>query len=272
MMGSCLGSTSFDEISSLHNLTSLFIRLDSSSIFNRDHTWMTRLKRFRIEVGKTSIYVPFNKSRREIVGSKCETFSSRVVSGLLQFASHLSLEEFMGLRKLFASAEEGNGHQIDPLPNLEHLSLVYVDNLQSVSDFGHLRFSKLRRLDINICDSLTCLFNVDGGFSVPLEEITISYCEELVELFVRCSSSQIPRVRKLVLRYLPKLGTLGESWEHLEELKVISCNEIRKLPLSIQTSNNIKVIRGTPEWWSQLEWDDDNFKSNLEHCFTESYW
>ncbi|WMV40199.1 hypothetical protein MTR67_033584 [Solanum verrucosum] len=190
----------------------------------------------------------------------------------------------MGLRKLFAynsfdglkslhvescscdfgSAEEGSGHQIDPLPNLEHLSLV--------SDFSHLRFSKLHRLDINICDSLTCLFNVDGGFSVPLEEITISYCEELVELFVQCSSSQIPRVRKLVLRYLPKLGTLGEPWEHLEELKVISCNEIRKLPHSIQTSNNIKVIRGTPEWWSQLEWDDDNFKSNLEHCFTESYW
>ncbi|KAG5568159.1 hypothetical protein H5410_064824 [Solanum commersonii] len=272
MMGSCLGSTSFDEIS-----------LDNSSIFNRDHTWMTRLKRFRIEVGKTSIYVPFNKSRREIIVSKCGTFSSRVVSGMLQFASHLYLEEFMGLRKLFAynsfdglkslhiescscdfgSAEEGSGHQIDPLPNLEHLSLVYVDNLKSVSDFGHLRFSKLRRLDINICDSLTCLFNVGGGFAVPLEEITISYCEELLK-----SNS---RVRKLVLRYLPKLGTLGEPWEHLEELKVISCNEIRKLPLSIQTSDNIKVIRGTPEWWSQLEWDDNNFKSNLEHCFTESY-
>ncbi|KAG5588947.1 hypothetical protein H5410_039461 [Solanum commersonii] len=284
MMGSCLGSTSFDEISSLHNLTSLFIRLDNSSIFNRDHTWMSRLKRFRIEVGKTSIYVPFNKSRREIIVSKCGTFSSRVVSGMLQFASHLYLEEFMGLRKLFAynsfdglkslhiescscdfgSAEEGSGHQIDPLPNLEHLSLVYVDNLKSVSDFGHLRFSKLRRLDINICDSLTCLFNVGGGFAVPLEEITISYCEELLK-----SNS---RVRKLVLRYLPKLGTLGEPWEHLEELKVISCNEIRKLPLSIQTSDNIKVIRGTPEWWSQLEWDDNNFKSNLEHCFTESYW
>ncbi|KAH0647069.1 hypothetical protein KY290_033068 [Solanum tuberosum] len=292
MMGSCLGSTSFDEISSLHNLTSLFIRSDSSSIFNRDHTWMTRLKRFHIEVGKTSIYIPFNKSRREIIVSKCEIFSSREVSGMLQFASHLYLEEFMGLRKLFAynsfdglkslhvescscdfgSAEKGSGHQIDPLPNLEHLSLVYVDNLKIVSDFGHLKFSKLRRLDINICDSLTCLFNVGGGFAVPLEEITISYCEELVELFVQCSSSQIPRVRKLVLRYLPKLGTLGEPWEHLEELKVISCHEIRKLPLSIQTSNNIKVIRGTPEWWSQLEWDDDNFKSNLEHCFTESYW
>ncbi|XP_055819695.1 disease resistance protein At4g27190-like [Solanum dulcamara] len=274
MMGSCLGATSFDEISSLHNLTSLFIRLNRSSIFNRDHTWMKRLKRFRIEVGKTSIFIPFNKSRKEIIFSKCEIFSSREVSGMLQFASHLYLEEFMGLRKLFAynsfdglkslhiescscdfgSAAGGSG-QIDPLPNLEHLSVVYVDNLKSISHFGHLRFSDLRRLDINICDSLTCLFNVGGAFSVPkhLEEITIDSCSELVELFVQSSSSQIPM-------------------EHLEELKVINCNEIRKLPFSIQTSNNIKVITGTPEWWSQLEWDDDNFKSNLEHCFTESYW
>ncbi|KAM3235906.1 hypothetical protein P3L10_015943 [Capsicum annuum] len=51
LKGSLLGTTSFDELSSLHNLTTLFIRLDSSSIFNRDHTWMTRLKRFHIEVG-----------------------------------------------------------------------------------------------------------------------------------------------------------------------------------------------------------------------------
>ncbi|PHT40075.1 hypothetical protein CQW23_18929 [Capsicum baccatum] len=296
-MGASLGPTSFHEITSLHNVTSLFIRLGCSIIFNRDHTWMTKLKRFRIEVGKTSLYIPFNKSRKEIIVSKCEIFSNRELLGMLQFASHLYLEECMGLRKLFAynsfdglkslhiescssdfgPAEEGRG-QIDHLLNLEHLSLVCVDNLQSVSDFGHVRFSKLRQLDINICDSLTCLFNVGGTFSVPnhLEEIKISYCEELVELFVQCSSStQIPKIRKLVLRYLPNLGTLGEPqsmWEHLEELKVINCNEIRKLPHSIQTSNHIKVIRGKPEWWSQLEWDNHNFKSNLEHCFTESYW
>ncbi|PHT48531.1 hypothetical protein CQW23_12739 [Capsicum baccatum] len=38
LKGSLLGPTSFDELSSLHNLTTLFIRLDNSSIFNRYHT------------------------------------------------------------------------------------------------------------------------------------------------------------------------------------------------------------------------------------------
>ncbi|KAM3270661.1 hypothetical protein P3S67_028863 [Capsicum chacoense] len=58
-------------------------------------------------------------------------------------------------------------------------------------------------------------------------------------------------------------------WEHLEELRLSNCDGLRKLPFSIQTSKNIKVIRGLSEWWSQLEWDDENFKSNLEHCYKE---
>ncbi|KAH0641475.1 hypothetical protein KY289_032449 [Solanum tuberosum] len=302
VMGSCLGATSFDELSSLHNLTCLFITLDSSLIINRDYTWMKGLKRFCIEVGKTSIYVPFNKSTREIIVSKCETFSNGELSGMLQFASHLYLLDCMGLSKLIANkkstlnglkslrinncccdfgpVEEGISGQIDPLPNLEYLRFFSVDHLKSVSGFGHflgLRFSKLRRLDVSFCPRVTCLFG--GVFSaIPkhLEEIEILGC---VELVVLCggslANSETPRVRKLSLRNLPKLATFGEAqsmWEHLEELEVVRCNGIRKLPLSIQTSKNIKIIRGeSQEWWSQLEWDDDNFKSNLQHCFKKCY-
>ncbi|WMV16401.1 hypothetical protein MTR67_009786 [Solanum verrucosum] len=269
--------TSFDEISSLHNLTSLFIRLDSSSICNRDHTWMKRLKRFHIIVGNTTAQVRQNKSRRKISVSRCEIFSNGELSGMLQFASHLYLEKCMGLRKVivnknsfnglksicihkcscyFTPVEEGSG-QFDPLPNLEYLSLEYVHNLKSVSDFSQflgLRLTKLRQLVVYICHSLTCLFNVGDAFALPkhLEEITSIYCNQLVEL----------------LRNVGALGEPQSMLEHLEELTLQGPNQIRKLPLSIQTSNNIKLIKGTTEWWSQLEWDDDNFKSNLDHRFT----
>ncbi|KAH0646451.1 hypothetical protein KY284_034335 [Solanum tuberosum] len=101
--------TSFDEISSLHNLTSLFIRIDSSSIFNRDHTWMKRLKRFHISVGNTTAQVRQNKSRRKISVSHCEIFSNRELSGMLQFASHLYLEKCMGLRKENSSGNTKEG-------------------------------------------------------------------------------------------------------------------------------------------------------------------
>ncbi|KAM3379744.1 hypothetical protein P3S68_012158 [Capsicum galapagoense] len=196
-----------------------------------------------------------------------------------QFCSDLYLHKCMGFRKLIAyntfnglkllrmvhyscsfGPVGGGSGQFDPLPTLESLNLLFVKNLKSVSDFGqHLgpRFSKLRQLDVSKCASLTCLFNDGGAFSVTkhLEEITIGSCRDLVELFVQSSSSdqaglvnsEIPRVRKLKLWYLPELGTLGEPqsmWKHLEELTVNGCGRLRKLPLSIQTSKNIKIIEG----------------------------
>ncbi|KAF3620128.1 putative disease resistance protein-like, partial [Capsicum annuum] len=185
---SLIGATSFDEISSLHNLTSLFIRVDSSSIFNRDHTWMSRLKIFHIEVGNTPTRVQINKSRRMISVSKCEIFSNGELSGMLQFASDLYLHECMGFRKLISYnrfdglkslhiercscdfGPPGGSPQFDPLPNLEHINLVSVDNLKCVSDFSKLlglRLSKLRQLEIHFCASLTCLFTVGRDFSVP---------------------------------------------------------------------------------------------------------
>ncbi|KAF3669774.1 putative disease resistance protein-like [Capsicum annuum] len=222
MSRSCLGATSFDEISSLHNLTYLSIRVDSSSCFNRDYSWMTRVKGFLIEVGETLTYGPYNKSIRAIKVHKCEIFSNGELSGMLQFASDLHLEYCGGLRKLigcnrsnglkllklrscscsFGPVEGGSG-KFDPLPNLEHLDLHLADNLKSVSDFGQylgLTFSKLRQLNISHCAtgrvishcaSLTCLFNDGGICSVPkhLEEIMINNCFQLVELYVQCSSS-----------------------------------------------------------------------------------
>uniref|UniRef100_M0ZQH4 Disease resistance protein n=1 Tax=Solanum tuberosum TaxID=4113 RepID=M0ZQH4_SOLTU len=250
-----VGATPFDEISSLHNLTSLFIRLDSSSIFNRDYTWMSRLKSFHIQIGETSADVRFNKSTKRISVSHCETFSNGELSGMLQFASDLYLAKCGGLRKLIVNKKSFNGlkklyivkcwcdfgplkegsRQFDPLPNLEHLRLTSVDHLKSVSDFSQflgLRFSELRQLDISHCDNLTCVFN---AFSVTkhLEEITVKRCDRLVELLVQCGPNQrTPRVRKLWLNHLLRLEMFGEPqsmWEHLE---VIGCYDIRKLPHS----------------------------------------
>ncbi|PHU30393.1 hypothetical protein BC332_02486 [Capsicum chinense] len=181
--GTLLGPTSFDEISYLHNLTSLFITLESSSIINRDHTWMARLKRFHIEVGNFPYLIHFKKSAKAICISNCENFNGEL-SGMLQFASDLHLGNCTGFRKLIANksfnglksldicqcfrdfeqVEEGCG--IDPLPNLEYLKLEMHYNLKSVSEFSQhlgLKFSKLRQLDVFNCYSLTHLFYVGGA-------------------------------------------------------------------------------------------------------------
>ncbi|KAF3615731.1 putative receptor-like protein kinase-like [Capsicum annuum] len=190
---SSFGATSFDEISSLRSLPYLFIKVDSSSFFNRDYTWMTRLKGFLIEV---DLYL-----------NEC--------MGLRKFIAY---NTFNGLKLLniqscscsYGSVEGGSG-QFDFLPNMECLDLHFVKNLKRVSDSVNVwsKIFKLRQLDISDCPSLTCLFNDGGACSVPkhLEEITIRYCRDLVELYVQCSSSdqdtlvnsEIPRVWKLRL-------------------------------------------------------------------------
>uniref|UniRef100_A0A3Q7HKK1 Homeobox domain-containing protein n=1 Tax=Solanum lycopersicum TaxID=4081 RepID=A0A3Q7HKK1_SOLLC len=80
------------------------------------------------------------------------------------------------------------------------------------------------------------------------KEVSVAFCHRLLQ----CSS---------------RLRTLREPWEHIEELKLINCYEIKELPFSIQTSNKIRLMKGTSEWWNLLKWDNNNFKSNLEHCF-----
>ncbi|XP_070019341.1 disease resistance protein At4g27190-like [Nicotiana sylvestris] len=100
--GTLLGSSTFDELSSLPNLTSLFVKLDSSSNLNIDHTWMSRLERFRVEIGLGPMEAKFNKSTRMIGVSQCQIFSKGELSGMLQFASDLYLIKCMGLRKLIA--------------------------------------------------------------------------------------------------------------------------------------------------------------------------
>lgn len=300
-----VGAACFDEISHLPNLKSLSIYLDRSSISNMksDQTWMRRLKRFHITVGKTTTpeEVSFdNNSTRAIRLLGFDIFNNKVwVSSMLQFASDLYLENCMGMTEFIrnhsfdglkslcimncscdfgAFTEECDD---DPLPNLEHLKISYVNDIMNVPHFGQLlglRFSKLRKLDLHHCYSLTCVFYVGNGFSVPrhLEEISVSECGNLTELVEQLgSSSEIPRVRKLWLYSLVALRRFGEAermWEHLEELYVRSCHEIMKLPLSIQTSKNIKTIKGEPTWWSRLEWDDQKYKSSLEHCFTKIPW
>lgn len=73
------------------------------------------------------------------------------------------------------------------------------------------------------------------------KEVSVAFCHRLLQ----CSS---------------RLRTLREPWEHIEELKLINCYEIKELPFSIQTSNKIRLMKGTSEWW--------NLHSNVNKSFT----
>ncbi|KAI8006075.1 Disease resistance protein [Camellia lanceoleosa] len=209
---------------------------------------------------------------------------------------------FIGLRSLTITYCDLNFHparvsgtKFYPLRTLEELTLRRLD-LESISElvhYLHLRFSRLGIIEASECYYLKNLFS--SSSIIPtlknLEKVTISHCRKLVELFENASSSQsseglleelvenahssqtlipsciVPNLRIMKLKELPKLETLGghhQSWQHLEKLEVINCNQIKKLPFTTQNATAIKEIRGASQWWNDLEWDDEDTKSGLQ--------
>lgn len=134
----------------------------------------------------------------------------------------------------------GSGSQYDLLPNLEHLKLIKLTALESISEIAvhlGLRFSSLRVLHVLGCPKLKYLLNCSTDFTQTLgslEEIRLHYCERLHDLFIYSpgqsptSYSVAQNLRRIYLYKLPKLKTLcrgrePESWEHIEELGVRDC-------------------------------------------------
>ncbi|KAI8008791.1 Disease resistance protein [Camellia lanceoleosa] len=207
---------------------------------------------------------------------------------------------FIGLKSLaitdyhgeFLPARESGDDRFDLLPNLQELVLHEVWCLLSVSELAQLlklRLSTLRKISLSRCNMLKYLVSSSGTLK-NLEEVTVSSCREFAELFENASSSQssedlpehatssqtlvpsciVPNLRIMTLKNLPELMTLcgqHQSWQHLEILEVINCNQIKKLPFTTQNANAIKEIRGELQWWNDLEWDDEDSKSSLQQYF-----
>jgi disease resistance protein RPS2 len=127
---------------------------------------------------------------------------------------------------------------------------------------------------VNVCSNMKYLFSCgDFIWTLPnLEVIEVMSCSELEELFNYDSGQNmaldpvVPKLRTLELEFLPKLRSLcrhKETWPCLEQVKVLQCEQLRRLPLSNQNAGTIKEIKGESEWWDALEWDDDETKSSL---------
>ncbi|CAL5341803.1 unnamed protein product [Camellia sinensis] len=207
---------------------------------------------------------------------------------------------FVGLKSLtitdyygkFLPARESGDDRFDLLPNLEELVLHEVWYLLSISQLARLlklRLSTLKKISLSCCGRVKYLVSSSATLE-NLEEVTVSSCRVFAELFENASSSQssedlpehatssqtlvpsciVPNLRIMKLKNLPHLTTLCgqlQSWQHLEILEVINCNQIKKLPFTTQNANAIKEIRGELQWWNDLEWDNKYTKSSLQQYF-----
>ncbi|CAF2072225.1 unnamed protein product [Brassica napus] len=173
------------------------------------------------------------------------------------------------------ATSKGSSTSPDTLPFLEELGLHEV-NFVSLSELQAqlwLRLVALKLLLVSKCNNLKTLVEIDM-FTMPnLEEIEISDCNSLHNLRQTIDGPQeplLPKLRVMKLRNLPELESVcyeKETWECLEQVKVMNCGRLYTLPISSKTCGRIKEIKGTISWWKHLRWDDPSTLETLDPCF-----
>ncbi|KAK2968242.1 hypothetical protein RJ640_002091 [Escallonia rubra] len=289
------------ELVCLESLTALYIHLDISRLASGSFEWIERLKRFNFLIGypsNTNYYFYGSEYTEKRVTVFTLSLSGKYFGWLLNNASTLTFDNCQELEKFpeslgrnvcyntLRSLTIGNYNGQFPssnagfcrIPNLELLKLRRVHHLESISQLTYtlgLEFSKLRTIEVAFCEKLKYLFSVGGSTSAfeHLASITLVQCEELEELFAYGSSSANPfphpivlNLRRVDLHDLAKLEHLSsenEPWNCLEELKVLGCEKVRKLPLTAESAKTIKQIIGERRWWRRLKWNDQDTKSSL---------
>uniref|UniRef100_A0A7N2LYZ2 NB-ARC domain-containing protein n=1 Tax=Quercus lobata TaxID=97700 RepID=A0A7N2LYZ2_QUELO len=296
------GQATFDELRYLDRLLILSITFKRIPCIRfEDLSWINRLRGFKIFMGPTVYPIVTTYDKRVIIS--CLDLSQESIGQLWSIANYLVLQNCSGLNKMLKdlvinsvgcfvglksltverstssnlrTVGECSAHS-DLLPNLEQLHLYDLADLESISDLASplgLRFGRLILIEVRDCYKMRCLLSC-GDFirTLPnLEVIKVSSCPVLDELFSYDSGQNMapnpiaPNLQILELKDLPELKTLcrhEETWPCLEQVDVIVCHRLRRLPLTEQNVGAIKEIRGESQWWDALEWDEDKTKSSL---------
>ncbi|KAK6230429.1 hypothetical protein QUC31_001947, partial [Theobroma cacao] len=192
------------------------------------------------------------------------------------------------------------------LHNMEELTLGKLRNLREVVRIGgaveiestsHAPtppafFSSLKTLYLYSCSKIKKLFPVELSEGLQnLEEITVHYCEEMEEIIASEEEKEenhkgegttfiLPKLKSLELCSLPKLKSISSGGllipaDSLQNLKILDCPEVKRIPLSLRRVENgqpsppLKTFCvGPGEWWESVEWDHPDAKDVLSPCVT----
>ncbi|XP_031120341.1 probable disease resistance protein At4g27220 [Ipomoea triloba] len=298
----------FEKLLCLNQLISFQIDLEDISHATTEHvSWLRRINSFFVTVthDHNRSYAPYLSNTKSVFFSDFLFSGDESIGWLLVHAfsceiadcdgvdlmlynmvrSSVTLGPFVNLKSILISgccisvklSSQGCVTECDLLPNLEDLRFYDLTELESISDFSNflgLRFTKLRSITVFGCYHLENVFTMDGTLHklAKLESIKICGCKKLSEVFKNTSTNNfVPMLKSLYLDGLPTLEEIciaDESWNSLEHLTVQECSMLLKLPLSVQSAENIQSISGEQNWWNKLHWDNENLKMHLHPLFT----
>ncbi|CAL5378036.1 unnamed protein product [Camellia sinensis] len=140
------------------------------------------------------------------------------------------------------------------LPNVKHLYMKNLPRLQSIwnDQVDSATLTKLKTLVLSSCQMLRIIFPlVVIQHLREIECLKIEDCPEIVEVVEQSATAGnqelLPKLRKVVLCGLPKLGSIcadnSLKWPALEKLKIRNCPALIKLPFGKDDAENLKLIQ-----------------------------
>ncbi|PON49064.1 NB-ARC domain containing protein [Trema orientale] len=189
------------------------------------------------------------------------------------------------------------------LQSLEKLRLREMEDLRGlfkrerVESVPPATFSSLKYLHIYGCNNVKKLFILSNGSTPSLEEIDISWCEQLEELVSSTNEEDqnyeewgistdrhaainavvtLPKLSKLYLSHLPQLQSIPFVANSLQSVEIYGCPKLKKIgPLLDREPcpTSLQSVRIDESTWRSLEWAHPNAKdfvqsiwSPLTHC------
>lgn len=206
------------------------------------------------------------------------------IYGLPELIARRNIGSFSSLKRLMIGDSDWikniiDGEQIkgSMFPNLEHLTLELLKNMEKIFD-GAIPtggcFGKLKTIEVVRCEKLENL--IPFAFiqqCQSLEKINVSSCKNMKCIIAgRVSTRALQNLKVVELKDMLRLNNICSrnlSSPCLERIKVVKCPMIVSLPLSATSALSIREIRGDLEWWNNLRWVSEDVKISLQLRFQQ---
>ncbi|XVF11414.1 hypothetical protein REPUB_Repub08aG0025600 [Reevesia pubescens] len=176
-----------------------------------------------------------------------------------------SLEE---VKMEWAGEEEGRMIKAEPESHIQTSVIATQHCFQSLSELFIIECSKLRDItwlilapNIRVLNVMIC-----GKMEEIINERKLSQVAEVVE-----TSSLFAKLETLHLRYLPELKSIywdALPFSCLKVIHVFECPKLKRLPLNSNSAKENKIrIKGSEEWWKELQWEDESTLNAFLPCF-----
>nr|KJB62733.1 hypothetical protein B456_009G432400 [Gossypium raimondii] len=202
-----------------------------------------------------------------------------------------------GIECVVSFSFSSSTHQFQSLQCLCLIDLPKLSEVIKVEGYGSAKtsilassatFSNLKNIHILDCPSIMTLL---PHWLLPnlqnLEEITVTDCEKLVEIFAAEDEEKgsdalikfdLPKLRFLILKSVPELKSICSKsgvmvCDSLQLIDVDNCDKLKRIPPFVSFVGNEQPYAHAPpslkivssrQWWDSLEWDDPNFKNVLQ--------